>query len=133
MDERVKVIEHFLAKAKTGSPSVKIVLQNEAGEKLYYDCWLLESCKESTFKVLRDVLRWQGNDLNELNNTDELCGRECVAVVEEEEYNGKVRQKVKFLNAIGYSGSEFGKEEIAELNKLFGGKSNEAGNEETPF
>jgi hypothetical protein len=108
---RARVLSHALAESKeNGTPSVKIhfeLLYNldspevETHKSIYHDLWLSEKAFNRSMDVLVDVLGWKGSNLSELNDSpDLLADSECVLVTNLEEYNGKTRIKVKFVNSI---------------------------------
>ena len=94
------------------TPSVKVKFETEfaihdietpAIQTVYADLWLTEKCWERSMDNL-SILGWNGTDLNDLNGTDLLVGQKAWLVLDEEEYNGETRTKVKFINAIGGGG-----------------------------
>jgi hypothetical protein len=105
---RCEVVSNSLAHVgDKKTPSVKFQLKvcfniatpNIAeGGVLYADLWLTDAAFENTMKTLSETFGWNGEDISELNNGELLFGIECNAVVEIEEYDGKLRPKVKFLN-----------------------------------
>jgi hypothetical protein len=98
----VAIAGNSLAEASTGTSSVKLVLQTleEQPRTLYADLWLSDKAFDATVKTLREVLGWQGTDFQELNEPI-FVGAELDAVVDIEEYNGKLQHKVAFLNLPG--------------------------------
>lgn len=102
-----------LSKTK-GTPSVKIAFRSvptEDGEQprtLFADLWLTDAAFEATVRTLREVFRWEGNDLSELN-APILQGIEVDLVCEVEGYTDaqgatKQREVVRFINAPGGGG-----------------------------
>lgn len=68
---------------------------------MYTDLWLSAACFERSMHTLTKVFGWKGEIFEELNDFPTLlAGAECVLVVEDEEYNGKITSKVKFVNAV---------------------------------
>lgn len=101
------VVGHALAlSSQKNTPSVKLVLRttDENPRNLYKDLWLSDGAFDGSVKVLREVLGWQGMDLQELNAQPAiLAGIEVVAVCEVEEYDGpngepREREVVAFIN-----------------------------------
>ena len=111
---RCMVVSNCLAQSKDkGTPSVKIQLGVKYNlltpgipeqASLYWDGWLSDAAFERTMDTLQAVFGWAGEDIQELNNPDLLFGYECNAVVEMENYEGKDRPKVKFLNNPNFAG-----------------------------
>lgn len=104
------VISHALDESKNGTASVKIVCQTKyevenpafpVNATMYHDLWLSPACFERSMHTLTKVLGWKGEIFEELNdNNTLLAGAECVLVVENEEYQGKLIPKVKFINGV---------------------------------
>lgn len=103
-----------LSKTK-GTPSVKIAFRSvptEDGEQprtLFADLWLTDAAFEATVRTLREVFRWEGNDLSELN-APILQGIEVDLVCEVEGYTDaqqqpREREVVKFINLPGAGGA----------------------------
>jgi hypothetical protein len=119
-EEKVIVKKHYLAKSSKGTPSIKIQAEScDIGETLYYDCWLTDATYKQTIKTLREALGWNGNNLNDLDGTGILVGKECIAVTEEEEYEGKTHKKIKFLNSLGGIASDLSIDEKEEIQNGF--------------
>ena len=107
---RAVVSSHSLAESKEGTPSVKVIFQTKFEvenpgvpfvKTMYTDLWLSAACFERSMHTLTKVFGWKGEIFEELNdNNTLLAGAECVLVVEDEEYNGKITSKVKFVNAV---------------------------------
>jgi hypothetical protein len=76
--------------------ALKITEGTFEGEKVYSDLWLTEKPFDRSIESLRN-LGWKGDDLRDLSTVN----GECEVVLEEEEYNGKVQTKVKWINALG--------------------------------
>jgi hypothetical protein len=90
----------------TGTPSVKVRFGVSDGVakpyQLYHDLWLSEKAFDRTMDTLRGVLGWFGCDLNDLYESETLAGIEVDLAVEDEEFNGKMYKKVKFINPAGH-------------------------------
>lgn len=78
-----------------------IQTKEPATQTVYAKLWLTDGALDYTMKTLTEVLGWNGDDLSDLNGTQKFVGKEVWAVLVEEEYNGKIQTKVKFLNKIG--------------------------------
>ncbi len=78
-------------------------------ERIRWTGWLSENALENTMATLVNVLGYSGND--EINEDGTLKDpnvlnwlKEVKLVIEMEEYNGKSRAKVKWVNALGGGG-----------------------------
>lgn len=69
-------------------------------EEVTYQAWISDSAAQRTLKNLREVFEWNGDlaELARLSNNGPFVGQECSIVVEEEEYKGKKRNVIKWLN-----------------------------------
>jgi hypothetical protein len=77
-----------------------------ASGSAYSDLWLTPSCIDRTLNVLQEACGWTGEDLSELNGTGLLKDREVQLVLGDETYNGETREKVKFINKVGFEGKK---------------------------
>lgn len=94
---RGKVVQWALGTTGTGKEQVAVTLYlPEPDERITWFGYFTEKTEERTFRTLR-MLGWRGDDISDLS---EIQDAECQAVVENEEYEGKVRAKVKWLNAL---------------------------------
>lgn len=110
------------------TPSVCLTFRNEAGEHIDAYLYLSEKALARTEKSLR-ACGWVGDDVSELMR-DGVDLKQVEVVVEEEEYNGKVRAKVKWINAIRKAmEADKAKELAMSLRKKFKGVESE----EEPF
>ncbi len=101
----VHVKETYLGKSKVkGTPYVGVVLQDDQGCTLTWYGYLSDAAVERTIQVLQDI-GWNAEEDNwevaALDATPRLVNVACQIVVEDEEYEGKVRPKVKWLNPEG--------------------------------
>lgn len=87
-----------------GTPCVAVVFEDDIGETITYWGYLTDAALEYTMKSLA-AMGWKAEDhdgrIDSLDGTDLLVGKKVEIVVDEEEYEGKVRSKVKFINEIG--------------------------------
>jgi hypothetical protein len=87
--------------SKKKSPRVEIefaILDGTfKGESFSDDFYLSEAAIDRTVDVLR-ILGWQGDDLSQLGSA---VGGKCQLVLKEEEYDGKVKTRTKFVNPPG--------------------------------
>jgi|WetSurMetagenome_2_1015567.scaffolds.fasta_scaffold01420_34 hypothetical protein len=108
---RAVVSSHSLAlSSNTGTPSVHVTFSTKynisnpdapVNQTMYADLWLTEKTFDRTMHTLTKTFGWAGGDLQELNDRPLLLtGAECVLVVENEEHEGKISPKVKFVNDI---------------------------------
>ena len=103
-DHEVEVVENDLIESEPGKLVVKLVLRFKDGERGTKDLYPIASEKsaELTRKALRAVsFDVDTQDLGDLQrNKTLLAGKRCIAVIQENEYNGKVTNRIAFLNAI---------------------------------
>lgn len=110
------------------TPSVRLTFRNEEGETIDAYLYLSEKALERTEKSLR-ACGWVGDDVSELMR-DGVGLKEVELVVEDEEYQGKVRTKVKWINALRKQmEADKAKELAMSLRKKFKGVESE----EDPF
>lgn len=93
-----KVKNAVLSESSKGTPQVILSFQNQAGEHIDAYLYLSDKALERTEKALR-ACGWVGDDISELMR-DGVDLKEVEIVVEDEEYDGKVRTKVKWINPI---------------------------------
>lgn len=123
------VIAHKLATSKNkGTPSVNLKFELnrnvDSGEEcppnthLYADQWLTDDCFDRTMHTLTKTLSWDGDDLSDLNGTC-LVGNKAWVVVEEEEYEGVTRSKIKWVNEVGSKkgAGSFAESQLKNLNE----------------
>lgn len=100
----VTVLSHDIIEPEPGKLKVAFVVQFENGERGNKDFYPLSS--EKSLQMTRKVLRAMGfdmdnKDLGELQKNKELLkGAKVRVVVEENEYNGKVTNRISYINAI---------------------------------
>ena len=125
----VKTVMTALTKSgQNETPAVKFIFdiiqnvdsgQAESGSIHHY-LYLTQNAFNWTMKVLCDVVGFdrKGSSLSVFNE-GAFEGAEFWAVIDEEEYNGKVSDKIQFLNKIGDRGpvKKVEKNEISELDK----------------
>lgn len=101
----VAVEQHYLAKSSKGTPCVEVVLQDiESLARITYFGYLSDAALEYTLKSL-ETMGWNPHEhdgrITSLNGTELLVGNVVQIVVEEEEFEGKLRPKVKWINPSG--------------------------------
>jgi hypothetical protein len=89
---------YALRKTRSDKPYVGIVFRvtrgERAGEIVEWSGWLSEKAARGTMRSLR-ACGWQGDDVSDLGNLD----HEVEIVVDNEEYDGKIRARVKWVNS----------------------------------
>lgn len=105
----VRIVSHVLSKASTGTPCVVIDVEDKDARRLRWYGYLSERAVEGTIERLQDI-GWDADaadwQIESLNGTTLLVDKPCQVVVEDEEYEGKIRRKVKYLNPPGGRVSE---------------------------
>lgn len=98
---RARAKEAKLGTTNTGKEQIAVLLEtvhDETGEftgsTITWFGYFTDKAIEGTFRALRR-LGWQGNDLSDLST---IGTKDVVIVVESEEYEGKFRPKVKWIN-----------------------------------
>lgn len=98
---RARAIQAALGQASTGSTQVAvefdILTEGMEGQHITWFGYFTDATFERTVEALR-TCGWQGDDLSDLAGVD---ANEVDIVVEQEEYNGKVSAKVKWINKPG--------------------------------
>lgn len=99
---RAKPLGAALGVANTGNEQVGIEFQllDEPGGNITYYGTFTEKAAQHTIKALR-VSGWRGEDLSDLSSIGADTALEVHLVIENEEYQGTVRAKVKWVNASG--------------------------------
>ena len=113
----------WFRESKTGTPGLRLPLEVTSGEckgtQVEYIAWLSHAALDRSVKTLADVFGWDGNlaALASLVESGPFVGRECEITVEDEEYNGKMYPKIKWLNNAGggTSAKPRAKEAVAEM------------------
>ena len=86
--------------AEKGTPYVSILFENEQGEDLTAFLYLSDAALERTVRTLREVFGFN-DDFGTVK--EQVTGKRASIVVEAEEYEGKSRMKVKWINTVGGS------------------------------
>ena len=92
-----------LGQSEKGTPFLSLLCKNEQGEELTAYLYLSDAAIERTVKTLREVF---GFDNNFESVVQQVTGKPCSIVVEAEEYEGKTRMKVKWVNTVGGSSAK---------------------------
>jgi hypothetical protein len=98
------VEDHGIGESKnTGTPQVivKFATSTEGGQDEIWGYFALtDKAAQYTVEKVR-AMGFTGNDIEQLNDGQCCVGNPCSVTVEHEEYNGKVRAKVAFVNPPG--------------------------------
>ena len=89
-----------LGQSDKGTPFLSLACKTDQGEELTAYLYLSDAAVERTVKTLREVFAF---DNNFETVVQQVTGRTCSIVVEAEEYEGKTRMKVKWVNTVGGS------------------------------
>ena len=92
-----------LGQSEKGTPFLALLCKTEQGEELTAYLYLSDAAFERTTKTLREVF---GVDNNFETVVAQVTGKECSIVVEAEEYEGKTRMKVKWVNSVSGSSAK---------------------------
>ena len=84
--------------AEKGTPYVSILFENEQGEDLTAFLYLSDAALERTVRTLREVFGFN-DDFGTIK--EQVTGKQASIVVEAEEFGGKTRMKVKWINTVG--------------------------------
>lgn len=95
---KARAIEGDLGKAETGTDQVAVLIELEGG---YRRTWYGYFSDAAVDRTIESLITMGVTDLETLAG---LGSTDFEAVVDEEEYQGKTRDKVKFINRLG-SGS----------------------------
>lgn len=87
------------------TPGVRLALAvvggPEEGNYIDWNGWLSDSAFDNTVKTLNETFGFSGNFGEIAEMPDIFAGQQCSITTENEEYQGKVRLKVKWLNPVG--------------------------------
>ena len=92
-----------LGQSEKGTPFLALLCKTDQGEELTAYLYLSDAAFERTTKTLREVF---GFDNNFEAVVAQVTGKECSIVVEAEEYEGKTRMKIKWVNSVGGSSAK---------------------------
>lgn len=123
----------WLAKSKEkGTPSIRIGLRVvndvvEEGKIIFWDGWLSDKALPVTMRALVEAFNFDGDLSKLVNGGFTFEDLPCAFYAEAEEYEGKSRVKVKWLNAPGGRAvKELPAEDAKAIVALFGGKAKAA-------
>ncbi len=92
-----------LGQSEKGTPFLALLCKTEQGEELTAYLYLSDAAIERTVKTLREVFGFD-NDFEKV--VEQVTGKPCSIVVEAEEYEGKTRMKIKWVNTLGGSSAK---------------------------
>lgn len=118
---RARAVGASLGETAAGNEQagIEFELLDFEGQRLVYYGSFTEKATEHTIRALRTA-GWTGVDLSDLSGVGGPDAPEVSLVVENEEYEGKVRTKVKWVNAAG--GATFKKALAPDKAKAFAAK-----------
>ena len=87
-----------LGQSEKGTPLLALLCKTDQGEELTAYLYLSDAAVERTVKTLREVFAFD-NSFESV--VQQVTGKPCSIVVEAEEYEGKSRMKVKWINTVG--------------------------------
>jgi hypothetical protein len=90
----------------------------EVGKGAVWQGWLSNNAFEGTIKRLAEVFGFNGDLASLATGKTTLAGKACSIITEFEEYEGKRRLKIKWLNAHGGGGAK--PMDLNRLNALLG-------------
>lgn len=95
---KARGLEAELGTTDSGKEQVAVLLEllegDDQGKHITWYGYFTEATTDRTLEALR-LLGWQGDDLSDLRGID---ANEVYAVIIHDEYDGKVRAKVNFIN-----------------------------------
>jgi len=99
---------HLGKSPKKGTGYVGVRFEDEVGDTITAFLYTSDAAIGRTIETLEQALGWNveahNGDLFSLHETDLLVGKQVEIVVEDEEYEGKYRPKVKWINALNSGG-----------------------------
>lgn len=99
---RARAIDGELGFTKAGKPQVAITFEilegEDSGRNITWYGYFTEATKERTIESLR-YCGWKGDDLSDLSSINGEA--EVSLVIEHDEYEGKTRAKVQWVNSGG--------------------------------
>lgn len=120
----------WLAKSKEkGTPSIRIGLRvvndvADDGKIIFWDGWLSDKAMPVTMRALVEAFNFDGDLSSLVNGGFTFEDLPCAFYAESEEYDGKSRIKVKWLNPRdGWAVKELPEEDAKAIVALFGSKT----------
>ncbi len=93
----VTVKSATFGESNKGTPFLELCFENHDGDNISGWLYLSESALKNSVKTLRETFHF---DNNFETLPVQVEGKKCAIVIEEEEYDGKPRLKVKWINPI---------------------------------
>lgn len=91
-----------LGQSEKGTPFLALLCKTEQGEELTAFQYMSEAALKGTSDMLIEVFGvYLKNDPTEAELIQSVTGKPCSIVVVEDEYEGKTRLKVKYVNPVG--------------------------------
>lgn len=131
---KAKIKDYGLSKSQTGTPCVfvqfEFVEKTDAGDQIRRLTWrsyFTEKAKEKTVETLIKIFKYQGDDGSDIANgigSNVLNeSQEYDLVIEKEEYNNELHDKIRWVNLPGSGGGKVEKLSKSEASVLLGGMS----------
>jgi hypothetical protein len=131
------VISNKLSIAESGAASISIQFETMPDKKKFWgSLWLTEKAFDRSMKTLEEVFGWAGESLLDLNDSKKLAGKQCSLACDNEEYQGKVTEKVKFINKLNVLDEDQAASIAAKLQdrlNKYRGKTPAVSQENLPF
>lgn len=106
-------VEAELTESKNGKPQVRMSFKLDDGSRFTHYASLSGGALQYTVEQMR-TCGWDGRAFDDLSSFGQ--GKAVVLVVDDEEYEGKTRAKVKFINEPGKRGAPVKGGMLDELN-----------------
>ena len=106
---------------KSGTVSYRIAIKCDDGKTEFADLWLGEGSAERTADTIRKALGHLDEDMRQLRNEAQYRGVRVSLVMQWEEYEGKMREKVQWVNRFGSGPAAISDEKFAALKQKIGG------------
>jgi hypothetical protein len=106
---------------KSGTVSYRIAVKCDDGQTVFADLWLGEGSAERTADTIRKALGHLDEDMRQLRNEAQYRGARVSLVMQWEEYEGKMREKVQWVNRFGSGPAAINDEKFAALKQKIGG------------
>lgn len=117
------IVKATATESKNGTAGIELQLSNKDAGSIYHTIWLTAATSERAKKTLLEIGVDQlafGMRNFWLNPGEYLEGKEVSFTTKEEEYNGKVRVRVEWLNGPGRVPKPISANSVAMLMSLFG-------------
>jgi len=99
-----RIVSTAIGTTKKGEPQVLIRFENDHGEHITWYGYFSHKALPYTLERLK-TCGWDavanGNDVSSLHQSEMLVGNQVELVCEEEEYEGKPRVRVQWINSLG--------------------------------